>query len=158
VEPARRYQDLICWQLADELEQVVFKLTATGPASRDFEFRDQIRDSSSSATRNMAEGFGRYWPSEFSNALNIARGELLEPHNSAGAGLKKGYFAAADADQMQRLAMRSAIAAANPANLPNPSNLLFRSVRHISAAGADLVVVSLHANADAVILAVGAVS
>jgi hypothetical protein len=59
----------------------------------------------------MAEGFGRYWPSEFSNALNIARGELLEPHNSAGAGLKKGYFAAADAAKMKRLAMRSAKAA-----------------------------------------------
>jgi hypothetical protein len=55
---AKRYQDLVCWQLADELEQLVFELTATGPASRDLKFRDQIRDSSSSATRDMAEGFG----------------------------------------------------------------------------------------------------
>jgi len=53
VAVAKRYQDLICWQLADELEQLVFELTATGPASRDLKFRDQIRDSSSSATRNM---------------------------------------------------------------------------------------------------------
>jgi four helix bundle protein len=107
VTAANRYQDLICWQLADELEQLVFALTAAGPASRDFKFRDQIRDSSSSATRNMAEGFGRYWPSEFSNFLTIARGSLLETHNSAGAGLSKGYFSAGDADRMQRLAWRS---------------------------------------------------
>jgi four helix bundle protein len=111
MKSAQRYQDLVCWQLADELEQLVFALTATGPVSKDFKFRDQIRDSSSSATRNMAEGFGRYWPSEFSNFLNIARGSLLETHNSAGAGLRKGYFNAADADRMQRLAWRSKKAA-----------------------------------------------
>jgi four helix bundle protein len=107
MEIAQRYQDLVCWQLAHELEQLVFELTATGLASRDFKFRDQIRDSSASATRNMAEGFGRYWPPEFSNFLTIARGSLMETHNSAGAGLEKGYFNAADTDRMQRLAWRS---------------------------------------------------
>jgi len=104
---ARRYQDLVCWQLANELEQLVFELTATGPSSRDFKFRDQIRDSSASATRNMAEGFGLYWPRQFSKFLGIARGSLMETHNSAGAGLKKGYFTEADTDRMQRLAARS---------------------------------------------------
>src|ERR1041385_6334819 len=108
---AKCYQDLVCWQLANELEHLVFELTAIGPASRDFKFRDQIRDSSSSAARNMAEGFGRFWPSEFSHCLNIARGELMETHNSAGAGLQKGYFSAENTDKMQRLAMRSSKAA-----------------------------------------------
>ena len=74
---ARRYEDLVCWQLADELEEVVFELTAAGPVSKDFKFRDQIRDSSSSATRNMAEGFGRYWP----------------------LGFKKGYFTSPDTER-----------------------------------------------------------
>ena len=104
---AFRYQDLVCWQLANELEQLVFELTATGPASKDFKFRDQIRDSSSSSTRNMAEGFGRFWPAEFSRFLTIARGSLIETHNSAGAGLQKGYFSPAHAERMQRLALRS---------------------------------------------------
>jgi four helix bundle protein len=104
---AHRYEDLVCWQLANELEQLVFELTATGPASKDFKFRDQIRDSSSSSTRNMAEGFGRYWPAEFSGFLTIARGSLMETHNSAGAGLQKGYFSGADTERMQRLALRS---------------------------------------------------
>jgi four helix bundle protein len=85
----------------------VFELTAKGPASRDFKFRDQIRDSSSSTTRNIAEGFGRYWPSEFSGFLTIAQGSLMEIHNSAGAGLQKGYFSAGDTERMQRLALRS---------------------------------------------------
>jgi four helix bundle protein len=94
---AYRYQDLICWQLANELEQLVFEVTATGPASKDFKFRDQIRDSSSSSTRNMAEG----------GFLTIARGSLVETHNSAGAGLEKRYFSAADTERMQRLALHS---------------------------------------------------
>jgi four helix bundle protein len=108
---AKRYQDLVCWQLADELEQLVFELTATGPASKDFKFRDQIRDSSSSATRNMAEGFGRYRPADFAKFLTIARSSLMETHNSAGAGFKKGYFSAENTDKMQRLAARSGKAA-----------------------------------------------
>jgi four helix bundle protein len=108
---AKRYQDLVCWQLADELELLVFELTATGPAARDLKFRDQIRDSSASATRNMAEGFGRYWPADFAKFLTIARSSLMETHNSAGAGYKKGYFSAEDTDKMQRLAARSGKAA-----------------------------------------------
>lgn len=107
---AYRYEDLVCWQLASELEQLVFELTANGPASKDFKFRDQMRDSSSSATRNMAEGFGRFRPTEFANFLRIARGSLMETHNGAGAGLKKGYFSEKDTDRMQRLATRSSTA------------------------------------------------
>jgi len=111
MQSAKRYQDLVCWQLADELEQLVHALTETGPVARDFKFRDQIRDSSSSATRNMAEGFGRYWPREHAQFLRIAKSSLMETHNSAGAGFKKKYFTAADTERMQRLCGRSGKAA-----------------------------------------------
>jgi len=108
---AKRYQDLVCWQLADELEKLVIELTETGPASRDFKFRDQIRDSSSSATRNMAEGFGRFRPREHANFLRIAKSSLMETHSSAGSGLHRGYFSAKDTERMQRLCGRSGKAA-----------------------------------------------
>jgi len=108
---AKRYQDLICWQLADELEKLVFELTESGPASRDFKFRDQIRDSSSSATRNMAEGFGRFWPAEHANFLRIAKASLIETHSSAQSGFNRGYFSEKDTDRMQRLCGRSGKAA-----------------------------------------------
>jgi four helix bundle protein len=111
VAAAKRYQDLVCWQLADELEQLVCELTAIGLVSRDLKFRDQIRDSSASATRNMAEGFGRYLPADFAKFLTIARASLMETHNSAGTGFKRGYFTAENTDKMQRLAARSGKAA-----------------------------------------------
>ena len=59
----------------------------------------------------MAEGFGRYWPGDFARFLTIARSSLMETHNSAGAGFKKGYFSAENTDKMQRLAARSGKAA-----------------------------------------------
>jgi four helix bundle protein len=108
---AKRYQDLVCWQLADELEALVLALTDTGPVSKDFKFRDQIRDSSASATRNMAEGFGRFLPADHANFLRIARSSLMETHNSARTGFKRGYFSEEDTDRMQRLCARSGKAA-----------------------------------------------
>src|SRR5947208_5949211 len=105
---AKRYQDLVCWQLANELEQLVFEITATGPAARDFKFRDQIRDSSASATRNIAEGFGRFRPAEFARFLEFARGSLTETHNSLRDGRDRGYFTVADCDRLSRLAGRAA--------------------------------------------------
>jgi len=46
----------------------------------------------------MAEGFGRYWPADFAKFLTFARASLMETHNSAGSGFKKGYFTAEDTD------------------------------------------------------------
>src|SRR5215831_21419495 len=93
---AKRYEDLVCWQLADELEKLVIALTETGPVTRDFKFRDQIRDSSSSATRNMAEGFGRFRPREHANFLRIAKASLMEKHSSARSGFNRCYVPVKD--------------------------------------------------------------
>ena len=104
----RRYQDLIAWRLANELQCEVFALTQTGLASRDFRFRDQIRDSSSSATRNIAEGFGRFGSIEFARFLRIARGSLTETHCSLRDGHDRGYFSLLDTERLQLLAGRAA--------------------------------------------------
>src|SRR5258706_518117 len=73
-----RYQDLIAWQLARKLEQRVFAFTDKPRVARDFDFCRQIRKSSSSAPRNMSEGFGRFWPAEFAHKMHIAIGEVAQ--------------------------------------------------------------------------------
>jgi four helix bundle protein len=103
-----RYEDIVAWQLANELKRELFALTATGPVARDFKFRDQIRDSSASATRNIAEGFGRFRPAEFARFLEFARGSLTETHNSLRDGRDRGYFTDIDCDRLSRLAGRAA--------------------------------------------------
>src|SRR5262245_31965737 len=54
---AKRFEDLIVWQRAHELQEEIFSFTAHPPTSNDFKFCQQIRDSARSATRNIAEGY-----------------------------------------------------------------------------------------------------
>jgi four helix bundle protein len=79
VSTARRFEDLIVWQLAVRIRAGVYALTETGPAAADFKFRDQIRNSASSAPRNISKGFLRYNPREFAQFLNVARDRSAKP-------------------------------------------------------------------------------
>ena len=74
----RDIREFVCWQLADELKRQILDLTSSGPASQDFRFRDQIRESSASATANMAEGFRYFEPAQFARFLRYAVGSLGE--------------------------------------------------------------------------------
>ena len=89
----RDFRDLVCWQLSYTLKCEVYAFTADGPASRDFKYRDQIRDSASSAPRCIAEGFGRFRPRDFARFLEYARASLMETRNSLIDGHDSGYIA-----------------------------------------------------------------
>jgi len=104
---AQRFQDLEAWQLASEVKREVFSLTESGPAGRDFEFRDQIRGAAASAPRNIAEGFGRFRPKEFARGCEVANGELSETENCLIDGKDRKYFATADADRVIALTIRA---------------------------------------------------
>jgi four helix bundle protein len=86
---ARHFQDLLAWQLSYELKCEVVAFTATGSASKDFRYRDQIRASSASAPSNISEGFGRFRPGDF---LEFARGSLMETQNHLIDGRDRGYL------------------------------------------------------------------
>ena len=104
---ARRFEDLIAWQLSHELQEEVFAFTATRPACLDRKFCDQIRDSARSAPRNIAEGFARYYPKEFIRFLRIAAGSLQETRNHLLDAHKRGYIAARELERLTRLALRA---------------------------------------------------
>jgi four helix bundle protein len=109
----RRHQDIAAWQLARELERQVFAFTATPPARQDARFCEQIRDSSSSAPRNIAEGFGRFWPLEFANKLRIAIGELHETQDHLDKALDGHYLSESKHAEMFTLADRAIGASVN---------------------------------------------
>ncbi len=88
----RSFQDLLAWQLSYELKCEVFAFTATGPASKDFVFRDQIRASSASAAGNICEGFGRSRPLDAARFYEIARASLMETQNHLIDGRDRGYL------------------------------------------------------------------
>jgi four helix bundle protein len=109
---ARRFEDLIVWQLAYKLQQGVFAFTSKAPASRDFKYCDQIRESSRSARKNISEGFGRYYPGEFARFLRTAVGSLHETKDHLLEGHDCKYLDDAEYERLLRLALR-AIKAAN---------------------------------------------
>jgi four helix bundle protein len=78
---AKKYQDLICWQIAAQLRDRILKLTNDGPAARAKDFCDDIRRSARSAPSNLSEGFGAFYPREFARFARIARRSLMETRN-----------------------------------------------------------------------------
>jgi four helix bundle protein len=86
------FRELVCWQLSYELKCEVVAFTATGPAAKDFKYCNQIRDSSASAPRNIAEGFGRFRPRDSARFYEIARASLIETRNHLIDGRDRGYL------------------------------------------------------------------
>jgi len=78
------HEDLIAWQLADELCREIFTLMSEGAAARNLRFRSQGQEAASSTCRNLAEGYKRFNPGEFANyarysaASSAEVGEVLE--------------------------------------------------------------------------------
>jgi hypothetical protein len=70
----QKFEDLECWQLARELNKLVFEYTLKNPFNKDFRFRDQIKAAAGSIMDNISEGFGRGGNKEFINQLTISLG------------------------------------------------------------------------------------
>ena len=103
---ANTYRELVCFQLADELQRRICKLTAMAPASNDFRFCNQIRDASLSVSSNIAEGFARRSPADFARFLTMAKGSLAETQVQLRAGLDRSYLSEDDVIELLRLAAR----------------------------------------------------
>ena len=69
----RRFEDLICWQKARELANIVYEITRHPEFSKDFRLRDQILDASGSVMHNIAEGCDAGTDPEFVRFLKMAR-------------------------------------------------------------------------------------
>jgi four helix bundle protein len=102
-----RYEDLEAWQIADELKQEVYALTETGPASNDFDFCKQIRASAASATKNIAEGFGRFRPADNARFVEFSVSSTMETKDSLKDGVDRGHFTPERVVRAQQLAERS---------------------------------------------------
>jgi len=110
---ARHFRDLVCWQLSYQLKFEVFKFTVAGPASRDFKYRDQIRDSSRSTPSNIAEGFGRFRPRDSARFFEIARASLMETQNHLIDGRDCGYLSDALYSRLMNLSRAALTATTN---------------------------------------------
>lgn len=103
----KRYEDLEAWQIADELKREVYARTESGPASKDFEFRNQIRGSAASSTKNIAKGFGRFRPADNAHFVEFSVASTMETKDSLKDGVDRGHFSPERAFRARQLAERS---------------------------------------------------
>ncbi len=103
----RRYEDLDCWKLANELKVRVYEIIERSAANHDFEFRDQLRDSASSGPSNLSESFAHYRHPDAARLARIAKSSLTETHNHLGDGVDRKYWTAEDAAPLLVLAKRA---------------------------------------------------
>jgi four helix bundle protein len=104
---AKNYQELIFWQLSNELRQKIIAFTSREPAKSHRRFSDHIREAVSAACSNAAEGFGRRSHAEFAQYVAIARSSVMETQDKLLEALQSRFISQAEFDDMFRLADRA---------------------------------------------------
>jgi four helix bundle protein len=89
--------DLIVWQLAEQLNAEVVRLTNQPAARRDFKFRDQILPAAASVAANIAEGYGRRAHPDFARFIGIALGSLRETETWLRDGIVRQFWSTDEA-------------------------------------------------------------
>jgi len=87
-----RFEDLISWQKARELNRLIYKASNNGAFAKDFGLRDQLRRASVSVMSNIAEGFERGGDKEFIQFLSTAKGSSGEVRAQLYAALDQSYL------------------------------------------------------------------
>lgn len=87
-----RFEDLRCWQKARELVNLVYEITKTGPLSKDYDLRNQLRSAAISSMSNIAEGFARYHQKEFIRFLDISQSSAAEVKSLMYVVLDQNYL------------------------------------------------------------------
>ena len=127
---ARRVEDLICWQRADELRQLIIKHTADDTrAGKDYRFTNNFRDAIASVCRNQSEGFAKFYHRPQKPYFVTARSSLAEVKDGIRDGHQREYFTDDVADEMYALHRRADVAnlrylesldRPDPVKRPNP--------------------------------------
>jgi four helix bundle protein len=103
----KSHEDLVAWQLSEELKDRVYEMIANSAAGRDRDFCDDIRRSARSAPANLSEGFHRFRPRDNARFVRIAIGSLGETMNHLGHARKQRYLSDHEFAELLRLAKRA---------------------------------------------------
>jgi four helix bundle protein len=105
VSGARHFEELVVWQLSDQLRVEIFKLTGRSAFARDYKLHSQTEDAINSVCRNISEGFGGSH-AEFARYVRISRRSLNEVQDAFRAARLKEYVTDADLVGPYRLMRR----------------------------------------------------
>lgn len=88
----KSYKDLIVWQKAMDLVEMVYQATRTFPQEERYGLTSQLRRAVVSVPSNIAEGHARKSTAEYINFLSIARGSLAEVETQLLIAQRLGYL------------------------------------------------------------------
>src|SRR5262245_9751674 len=86
------HRDLLAWQEAMRLMEMVYRNTAGFPREEVFGLTAQLRRSAVSVPSNIAEGAARNSPRELFQFLGIANGSLAELETQLEIAVRLGYL------------------------------------------------------------------
>jgi four helix bundle protein len=89
---APHHQDLVAWQEAMRLVEMIYRCTALFPKEEVFGLSAQLRRSAVSIPSNIAEGSGRNSSRELFQFLGIANGSLAEVQTQLEIARRLGYL------------------------------------------------------------------
>ncbi len=107
----RRYEDVIAWQLGEAFGAEVYRLVLnSADARRDWKYCSQILDAADGIGSNIAEGFLRCSPGDFSRFLDYSVSSLCEAERRLIKGIARGYFTEESCAEARRFARRATTA------------------------------------------------
>lgn len=102
----RRFEEIISWQEARELNKAVGRLIDDGRFRKSYKLIDQIEGSAGSIMDNIAEGFERGGNKEFTQFLYIAKGSCGELRSQLYRALDRTYINQEEFDNLSVHAMK----------------------------------------------------
>lgn len=101
----KRFEEIISWQKARVLNQVLGKYIDAGKFKRSFKLINQIEGSAGSIMDNIAEGFERSGNREFLQFLYISKGSCGEFRSQLYRALDRNYLDQQEFEELYNLAM-----------------------------------------------------
>jgi len=100
----KRFEDIISWQKARELNKFIGDIIDKEKFKRSYKLIDQIESSSGSIMDNIAEGFERGGNREFIQFLYISKGSCGEFRSQLYRALDRNYLTQIEFDRLYNLA------------------------------------------------------
>ncbi len=95
---AKSYRDLIVWQKAMDIVELVYHATENFPKVEQYGLASQMRRAAVSVPSNIAEGQSRHSTKEFISFLSIARGSNAEIETQLIIAVRLNFLNQTDAD------------------------------------------------------------
>jgi len=103
----RKHEQLIVWQLGQQISQRVAEILNHSPARGDRNYCSELQEAADAISANIAEGFDRYRLPQFRYFLEIANGSLGETSTRLRQGFARKLFNECDFNELMLLCRRT---------------------------------------------------